>query len=408
MPVGKNIIRVSTIGYITTTINADLLEFTENKITVKLKISNQSIDEVVVMTGYGSVKKKSYTGSVSTISSKDIRDYTNTSEELNGRLAGVSANFNEGNPGSDVTIRIRGMSSITSGIEPLYIIDGLVVETGLNNIDIQDIQSMDVLKDAAATSLYGSRAANGVIVITTKRKTKRTDFKDYAIWQPELNTNKSGKAGFSITYPDNINGWNTYVLAMDRKHRTGKGFKFIKSYKPLSAELALPSFLIQGDSVELVGKAFNHSAETYNAKTIFSATNNHQKITDTILKSSSSCIDKYNVKANNKDSVVVNFSLTTTTGFKDEEQRKIAVLQQGLEETDGKFEVLANDTTIEFERKDTTTPFTINIEADALQVLLNETENIKKYPYYCMEQTASKLKGMLLQKQIKKIFEPTF
>ncbi len=404
LPSGKLNIIVTAIGMQYHTTSVWLNEFETTKITVKLNASyGSSIEEVVVNTGYSTVKKMSYTGSVSTIRSRDLEDRLGGSfdQALQGKVSGVLALTSSGSPGSTSgNIIIRGAASITAGAEPLYIVDGLIVEGNVfQRLNPNDIANIDVLKDAAATALYGSRAANGVIIITTKMATKRTEFRDYAIWQPELNTNKNGQASFSITYPDNINGWNTYVLAYDRKRRTGKGYKFIKSYKPLSAEIKLPEFLIQGDNVAIVGKAFNHSQESYNIKTSFTASNNSNLVTDTMLNKSSSVVQYYNIVAA-KDTLKTSFTLQTTTGFKDEEERKIPIFKQGSLNTTGNFEMLVNDTSITFERNDTSTPLTLNIETDALQILLDETEHLRNYEHLCMEQTASKLKAMLLQKQI--------
>lgn len=98
---------------------------------------------------------------------KDI-PINSAAEALNGRLAGVTATTAEGSPDAEIRIRVRGGMSITGDNSPLYIVDGVQVENGLSTISPQDIQSIDVLKDAAATAIYGARGANGVIVITTK------------------------------------------------------------------------------------------------------------------------------------------------------------------------------------------------------------------------------------------------
>lgn len=129
----------------------------------------KTIDDVVVI-GYQTVKRKDLLASVSSIGAKDLKDIpiNNAAEALNGRLAGVTATTSEGSPDANIRIRVRGGMSITGSNEPLYVIDGIQVESGLSTISPQDIQSIDVLKDAAATAIYGARGANGVIIITTK------------------------------------------------------------------------------------------------------------------------------------------------------------------------------------------------------------------------------------------------
>lgn len=141
-----------------------------NPLTIKLTKSNANLDDVVVI-GYQSVRRKDVMASVASVSARDLKDIpiNSAAEALNGRLAGVSATTAEGSPDAQVRIRVRGGMSITGDNSPLYILDGVQVENALGLISPQDIQNIDVLKDAAATAIYGARGANGVIVITTKK-----------------------------------------------------------------------------------------------------------------------------------------------------------------------------------------------------------------------------------------------
>ncbi len=153
------------------------VSFTTSEITVgknstlnvTLVSDAKAMDDVVVI-GYQTVRRKDLLASVSSVSSKDLKDIpiNSAAEALNGRLAGVTATSAEGSPDAEIRIRVRGGMSITGDNSPLYIVDGVQVENGLSTISPQDIQSIDVLKDAAATAIYGARGANGVIVITTK------------------------------------------------------------------------------------------------------------------------------------------------------------------------------------------------------------------------------------------------
>ncbi|MHC0444016.1 SusC/RagA family TonB-linked outer membrane protein [Flavobacterium sp. 3-218] len=172
-----NKIVVSFIGYKTETI-----EYTGQKtLNVSLEEDTNQLKEVVVQVGYGTVKKKDATGSVSQISAKEFNKGINVTPEtlISGRIAGVNV-VGGGAPGAKADIRIRGGSSLSASNEPLIVIDGLpmsnAVPSGatsiLSTIDPNDIESFTVLKDASAAAIYGSRAANGVIVITTKKGTK--------------------------------------------------------------------------------------------------------------------------------------------------------------------------------------------------------------------------------------------
>jgi len=138
-------------------------------INPQLQPDSKALTDVVVI-GYQTVRRKDLLASVSSVGAKDLKDIpiNSAAEALNGRLAGVTATTSEGSPDADIRIRVRGGMSITGDNSPLYIVDGVQVENGLTTISPQDIQSIDVLKDAAATAIYGARGANGVIVITTK------------------------------------------------------------------------------------------------------------------------------------------------------------------------------------------------------------------------------------------------
>lgn len=141
----------------------------KSSVDVELQVDTKAMTDVVVI-GYQTVRRKDLLASVSSITAKDLKDIpiNSAAEALNGRLAGVTATTSEGSPDATIRIRVRGGMSITGDNSPLFIIDGVQVENGLNTISPQDIQSIDVLKDAAATAIYGARGANGVIVITTK------------------------------------------------------------------------------------------------------------------------------------------------------------------------------------------------------------------------------------------------
>jgi len=138
-------------------------------INVTLQTTASTLNDVVVV-GYGTVRRKDLTGSVSSVSAKDLKDIPiNSAEEaLAGRLAGVQVTGSEGSPDAQVQIRVRGGGSITQDNSPLYVVDGIVVDNALSTLSPQDIESIDVLKDASATAIYGARGANGVVIITTK------------------------------------------------------------------------------------------------------------------------------------------------------------------------------------------------------------------------------------------------
>ncbi len=150
---------------------------TGNTVSVVLKEDNQVLEEVVV-TGYGTTKKRDLVTSVSSVNADQLKDVpvASAAEALQGKLAGVSVTTTEGSPDADVKIRVRGGTSLTQSSDPLYIVDGFQVSS-ISDISPSDIQSMDVLKDAAATAIYGAQGANGVIIITTKDADNNADDK---------------------------------------------------------------------------------------------------------------------------------------------------------------------------------------------------------------------------------------
>ena len=176
VPNGDVLIEISCIGYATQVFKAS-----EVPGTITLSEDTHFLDEVVVI-GYGTVKKSDLTGSVSTVKADEINKgvVTSPADLLRGKSAGVVVTAGDGMPGSAATVRIRGGSSINASNTPLYVIDGLPVSndgiSGMSDpmasINPEDIESFTVLKDASATAIYGSRASNGVIVITTKKGSK--------------------------------------------------------------------------------------------------------------------------------------------------------------------------------------------------------------------------------------------
>jgi TonB-dependent starch-binding outer membrane protein SusC len=205
----------------------------KNNVQIKLDKKTTAQDEVVVV-GYTGIKRKDLTGSVSSINAKQLKDIplSSAAEALQGRLAGVQATSSEGAPGADIVIRVRGGGSITQDNAPLYIVDGIQVERALDVISPQDIASIDVLKDASTTAIYGARAANGVVIITTKSgKPGKTTVAyngsfgvrnlpatqavlspyDFVLWQYERTRGTAvDSAGFAQTYGTTWDTLNNY------------------------------------------------------------------------------------------------------------------------------------------------------------------------------------------------------
>lgn len=162
---GSNILIFSFVGYLSQEIEVG----TRNILDVKLREDEKSLEEVVVV-GYGTVKKSDLTGSVSSVKAEEINAFpaANVMQALSGRAPGVQVKQNTGAPGGAVSVRIRGTNSIQGSNEPLYVIDGFPTSGTPLMLNNSDIESIEILKDASAVAIYGSRGANGVVLITTR------------------------------------------------------------------------------------------------------------------------------------------------------------------------------------------------------------------------------------------------
>ena len=238
VPEGKFILQISMVGYKTQVINIRGKE----RIDVTLQADTQLMDEVVVV-GYGTMKKSDLSGSVSQIKSEDLMSgaQLGAAQSLTGKIAGVDVKSSDGAPGSGVSITVRGANSFTTSSQPLYIVDGIpfgtdpngVPSSGANEgqnqsqnplsmINPNDIEKIEVLKDASATAIYGSRGANGVVIITTRkgqegrprvelniragvqqiaRKVQVLDAYHYALYQNEAATNSRLYEGSTVRDP---------------------------------------------------------------------------------------------------------------------------------------------------------------------------------------------------------------
>jgi TonB-linked SusC/RagA family outer membrane protein len=256
------VISFSFIGYTT-----ERITFSgQPVINIKLAQIVKELDQVVVI-GYGTVKKSDLTGSVASVSSKEIEKATpvNIENALQGRVAGLMYTSNDGSPGSEGTVRIRGIGTVNSN-DPIYVVDGMLIDNSdkLWNANLMgflnplDISSIEVLKDASAQAIYGSRGANGVILITTRKGsqgspkitfTARTGFESYARLAKVLNPEEYRDYVLSLNYndymrsvpdanpsvlPDTLNSWTKEIVAQYDKKINTNWFKEILNKNRIS------------------------------------------------------------------------------------------------------------------------------------------------------------------------------
>lgn len=166
------ILKVSYVGYST----SEMRVGNRTHLAIQIKEDAELLDEVVVI-GYGVVKKSDLTGSVSSVKSEEVNAYpsANLLQAISGKTSGMEIKQNTGAPGGSISVRIRGANSVQGSNEPLYVVDGFPISGSPTNLNNSDIESIEILKDASATAIYGSRGANGVVMITTKQgKTGKT------------------------------------------------------------------------------------------------------------------------------------------------------------------------------------------------------------------------------------------
>lgn len=165
VPTGRNTLVFSMVGFDALSVDIG----TRTVVNVTLTADVKTLGEVVVV-GYGTQKKKDLTGSVAQVSGDELTkvSVSTVDQALQGRAAGVVVTSNDGTPGGSNSVRIRGLSSVNNN-DPLYVVDGIIAPNGINTLNPGDIETIDVLKDASATAIYGVQAANGVIIVTTKK-----------------------------------------------------------------------------------------------------------------------------------------------------------------------------------------------------------------------------------------------
>ncbi|GAA4101455.1 alpha-2-macroglobulin family protein [Mucilaginibacter panaciglaebae] len=299
----------------------------------------------------------------------------------------------------------------------LYIVDGVKIMLNGKDfvMDTKQIASRSELTPEAAMAIYGNEGALGVVIITTKRalteqgtqmQMLRNHFSDYAYWQPRLKTDADGKARFNVTYPDDITSWRSFVLGMSDHQQAGSIESLVKSFKPLSASLVSPVFAVRGDSFSVLGKVMNYTTDSLVLNRYFKY--NGQTIANKRISMQNAHIDTFKMQANDADSLTFEYAISRDNGYFDGERRMIPLFEQGSLETQGSFDVLQKDTTITLQTNPGLKEATLRAESSAIDVLLDETGHLRTYEYLCNEQLASKLKGLLAERQIRNYLKQPF
>ncbi len=341
------------------------------------------------------IDKRSYTGALNSVSEKEMyqpmRNYS-MSNALEGAAPGLNVTSASGAPPAAISeISLRGNSSMAAETQ--------VLKDEGSVFGAEALLNTEKANDFIADFLSNMQGASGM----------RRNFRDWAIWEPNLWTDANGKARFSVQYPDNTTAWKTYVLTMDKKGISASNFSLTRAFKPLSASLSMPAFLRYGDSVELIGKVINHTGQAFKLATSFKSLNLDTSFAATEVQNGK--LEKQFIAAafanSAKDtSITASYQLTTEGKYEDGEQKTIPVYPVGLVERKGFFTAVIGDTTIHTKASDLDLPFTgnahVSIEGNLLEVMLSEIEQLKVYPHGCTEQLTSKLLSVYYEERVKR------
>ncbi|MBQ2170862.1 MAG: TonB-dependent receptor [Paludibacteraceae bacterium] len=318
------------------------VQITGNVINVVLEEDKQVLEEVVV-TGYGTTKKRDVVTSVASVGADQLKDVpvTSAAEALQGKLSGVTVTTTEGSPDADLKIRVRGGTSLTQSNDPLYIVDGMPVSS-ISDIAPSDIQSMDVLKDAAATAIYGAQGANGVIIITTKDSDSDDDkmkfhvdysgfigwkkiAKKYDVMDPEdfaLMQYEWASMKYNTTDPGNSDLRGQFYAYFDKKYNDTK-YKSPSEIEttPISTLLSEYADPSQHPFLDWQDRTFGRTGFTSNQSVSFSGGNkaanfnvSYNRIDDKAIMEQSNYV-RNNIAAKAKFKPFKNFTLGFTTRF---------------------------------------------------------------------------------------------
>ncbi|TWO31663.1 alpha-2-macroglobulin [Seonamhaeicola sediminis] len=398
----NNELVINYIGFETQIITVD-----RKRLNISLFEDSAQLDEVVVV-GYGTVKKESVVGAVSSVKS----------DSLQGAIPGVTAIQGSGFiEADDKQIYIRGQASWNDSKKPLVIVDGKIVEGDFDTY-MADIQSIDVLKDASATAIYGARGANGVILITTKSGLNaltqvqvRKNLKETAFFFPHLKTDENGNVSFSFTTPEALTQWKLQLLVHTKNLESATTTLKTVTQKELMVIPNAPRFLREGDQIIISTKVANLTDKQLNGQALLVLTDalTGKKI-DSVLGNISN-IKTFSMNANGNINVSWDLSIpdgiqaiqykviAKTADFSDGEQNVLPVLSNRMLVTETlPMWIKSNETrtfTLDKLRNVSSTTLkhhklTVEITSNPAWYAVQALPYLMEYPYQCNEQTFSR------------------
>lgn len=320
------------------------IEVKNKTINVEMTESDEVLNEVIV-TGYTMMKRPRSLAAVNFVTVDEIDERANASviQNLQGMVAGLNVGFSSGQPGDNATIILRGISSIDSSKAPLFIVDGVTIDEGKHqSLDIKDILTVNILKGNEATSLYGSRAVNGVVIIITKKSLEaltevkaRKNLSETAFFFPQLQTDDKGNLKFSFKSPEALTQWKLRLFAHNKKAVTGYLENFVITQKDLMVLPNVPRFLRENDTIVITSKISNITSDSKSGIAmlqLFDAAT-MQPIDAKMLNSDN--VKNFNIKA--KGNMAVSWKLFIPEGLQGVQYK---ILAKAGDFTDGEENIL--------------------------------------------------------------------
>ncbi|OIQ28094.1 MAG: hypothetical protein BM564_10215 [Bacteroidetes bacterium MedPE-SWsnd-G2] len=407
-------------------ISSEIKISSDNVYEIELEEDASALDEVVVV-AYGTAKKSAkLTASVTTVKSEDIGSIDHI---LQGQAAGLNIQTNSGQPGANGTVVLRGRNSIKGNKKPLYVIDGVPIsEAEFANVNPNDIANISVLKDASATAIYGSRASNGVIILTTKKAEAelkklqpRKNLQETAFFFPDLYTNEDGEISFSFDSPEALTSWKFQLLAHTKTFNSAVINKTAVTQKELMVVPNIPRFLRQGDDIIISSKIVNLSQDNLNGNILLQLTNplNNKDVNAAFLNASNTKPFVVSAKQNTEVSWIIKIPksisavqikvIASAGNYSDGEQQILPVLtnQTLVTETMPLWVNSKQTKTFVLDKlKDNNSAtlshqnFTLEMTSNPAWYAIQSLPYLIEYPYDCNEQTFSKLYANLLASHI--------
>jgi TonB-dependent SusC/RagA subfamily outer membrane receptor len=417
----------SYIGYFT-------LEKTTTKaeqVRIILKADGKSLNEVVVV-GYGTQRKQNLTGAVTSVTESNPMEVG----ALQGRVAGIAINSA---PGGGTNIMLRGIATASVGLSPLYIVDGVPAKA--DTINPANIGSIEVLKDGSATAIYGLRAANGVVIITTKGAMRgqmqpmviRKNFNETAFFYPQLRTNEQGQILINFTMPESLTKWRFKAFAHTKELAGGYLQEDVVTQKQLMISANMPRFLREGDTISISVRVANLTAGVLQGKVQLQLFNALNMQPVSLLLNPAEANQSFDVAGNTNKAVsfklvipagldALTYRLTAVSDrYSDGEENTLPVLPNRMLVTESMpmmvrsgqtkaftFDKLVNNKSNTLINKTLTLEYTQNPAWYAVQAL----PYLMEFPYECSEQIFSRYYANSLSAaivnhnpQIKTVFE---